>query len=77
MLSLCCQLVNIVEVRQVQDVLDNEAQFICCLNRLSEKLLSLHRKQSLSKGEKEGFLEMTNQERSLHMWVLKILIPCS
>uniref|UniRef100_A0A8C3MUN1 Bromodomain and WD repeat-containing protein 1 n=1 Tax=Geospiza parvula TaxID=87175 RepID=A0A8C3MUN1_GEOPR len=25
----------------VQDILDNEAQFICCLNSLSEKLLSL------------------------------------
>lgn len=52
MLSFCCQLVNIVEIGQVQDILDNEAQFICCLNRLLEKLLYPYRKQSLSKGEK-------------------------
>uniref|UniRef100_A0A8C4VDM6 Bromodomain and WD repeat-containing protein 1 n=1 Tax=Falco tinnunculus TaxID=100819 RepID=A0A8C4VDM6_FALTI len=54
MLSFCCQLVNTVEVRQVQGILDNEVEFICYLNRLLEKnLLSLHRKQSLCKGKKE------------------------
>lgn len=47
----------------VQDILDNEAQFICCSNRVSEKLLSLPRKQSLSKGRNKGCLpNMTKLE---------------
>lgn len=77
MLSFCCQLVNIVEVRQVQDILDNEAQFFRYLNKLSEKLLSLNRKQSLSKGEKKKNVFWTWQIRSLHVWVLKILTASS
>lgn len=47
----------------MQDILDNEAQFICCSNRLSEKLLSLRRKQPLSKGKNKGsFPNMTKLE---------------
>lgn len=56
MLRFSCQLVNAVKLRQVQDILDNEAQFICYLNRLLEKLLSL------SKGKEECSLDIMNQE---------------
>lgn len=31
---------DVVEVRQVQDILGHELQIVCCLNRLLEKLLS-------------------------------------
>lgn len=54
MLRFSCQLVNAVKLRQVQDILDNEAQFICYLNRLLEKLLSL------SKGKEECSLDIMN-----------------
>lgn len=38
-LSFCCQLVNVAEVGQMQGVLVNEAQFLCCSNRLAGKTI--------------------------------------
>lgn len=49
----CWQLVGVVVVRQLQSTLDMAAKLICCLDRLLGKLSYPHRKQSLSKAEKE------------------------
>lgn len=57
----------------VQDILDNEAQFICCLNRLVEKLLSFI---LCPKGKIKDVLP-TWQNWSLHMLVLKVPTPRS
>lgn len=49
----CWQLVGVVGVRQLQSTLDTAAKLLCSLGRLLGKLSYPHRKQSLSKAEKE------------------------